>query len=152
MKNVVDGPRNATRKYVGGRSPVREVFVASAVVFLVVTMAACASSKGESADSWRGNYFMNPDRVWNAIELTLIDLEYEVIKENRPDGVIQAESSPDEDGTVILLAIDQMMRTEDQVNVFVKPVAGDPTAAPTQETLDKAAQEFTAVLKRKLGG
>ena len=150
MNNVVDGPRDVTRKNVGGRSPVREVFVASAVVFLVVMVAACASSKGESADSWRGNYFMNPDRVWNAIELTLIDLDYEVIKENRPDGVIQAESSLDEDGTVILLAIDQMMRTEDQVNVFVKPSFGGDGGDANPDLLKAAADAFMKSLNARL--
>jgi len=150
MKLETTKSKTEYRTYEGGRRRMREFLIATAVIFLIVAMSACASSKGGSAKSWTGNYFRDPDRVWNAIELTLIDLDYEITKKNRPDGVLRAESNPSEDGTVIALAIDQVMRTEDQVNVYVKPSFGGDGGDGNPDLLKAAADTFMASLNSKL--
>jgi hypothetical protein len=144
--------RGKDRTTASMRRPLGEVLVATAVVFLVVILSACATSEGDSASSWRGNYFKDPDSVWGAIEVSLIELDYEVTDKNRYDGVIRAESSPADDGTVIILSIDQVMRTGDDVNVFVKPAfaGGDGSANP--DLLKAAADEFMKTLNAKLNG
>jgi hypothetical protein len=118
----------------------------------VISLSACSTFTGTSDGTWRGNYFKDPDSVWGAIELSLLELDYEVIDQNRPDGVIRAESEPTEDGTVIALAIDQVVRTEDQVNVFVKPSFGGEGGSTDPDLLKAAADEFMKALNGKLNG
>ena len=81
-----------------------------------------------------------------------VRLEYEVITERRPDGVIRAESSPAEDGTVIALAIDQVMRTEDQINVYVKPSFDGDGGSGNPDLLKAASDAFVKTLEEKLKG
>jgi hypothetical protein len=126
------------------------VRAAAALLAVVVTLSACATSGGGS--QWTGSYFKDPDSVWNAIELTLLEFDYEVSTRNREDGVIRAESEPDEDGAVILLAIDQVMRTEDQVKVYIKPSFSVQGPSKSQDLLKAAADAFLKSLDAKLGG
>jgi hypothetical protein len=144
--------RGKYRTTASWRRPLSQVVVATAVVFLVVMLSACATSERDSANSWRGNYFKNPDSVWGAIELSLIELDYEVTEKNRPDGVIRAESSPANDGTVIILSIDQVMRTADDVSVFVKPSFGGEGGDANPDLLKAAADGFMKILNAKLYG
>ena len=97
-------------------------------------------------------FFQNPDRVWEAIQLSLEILEYVVESSNRDEGVIRAAKTADDQTPWVALDINQVMYTQDQVNVYVRGEAEDPSAPPSQEALDKAAQDFVTVLKRKLGG
>ena len=116
------------------------VVAAATVTVLVFTLSACATSGGGTART--GSYFKDPDSVWFAIELTLLELDYEISMKNREDGVIRAESEADDDGTVILLAIDQVMRTEDQVKVYVKPSFSEEGPSGSADRLRLAADEF----------
>jgi hypothetical protein len=126
--------------------------IGALLIALIVSLAACSTFEGSSEGTWNTSYFTNPDRVWGAIQLALIDLDYEVVSENRDDGIIRATSEPAEDGTVIELAIDQVMRTDDQVNVYVKPsVAGDQGSA-SPDLLRAAAEALIEALDEKLGG
>ena len=122
------------------------------VVAIVVTLPACSTFKGSSEGTWNTSYFANPDRVWNAIQLALIDLDYEVQSENRDDGVIRAASVPAEDGTVIALAIDQVMRTEGQVHVYVKPSFAGDQGSTNPDLLRAAAEELIKAFDEKLKG
>jgi hypothetical protein len=90
--------------------------------------------------------------VWNAIQLVLIELEYEVIEENRDDGVIRTVSDPAEDGTVIALAIDQVMRTNDQVKVYVKPSFSGNAGTRNPDLLKTAADDFIKAVEERLKG
>ena len=96
-------------------------------------------------------FVQNPDRVWDGIEVTLDALGYQVTSSNRDEGVIRAASSVDDPSTPIALEINQVVYTDDQVDVFVRGVAADSAAAPNQEALDGAAHDFVTVLRRKLG-
>ena len=84
------------------------------------------------------------------VDRTLETLGYEVESSNREDGVIRAVGTSNGDSPGVVLEIDQVMRTLDQVNVYVRPVAADPNAPPGDEALTRAAQDFVTVLKRKL--
>ncbi len=121
------------------------------VVMTAGSMVSCASVKNPPG-TVTAQFFRNPDRVWEAIQLSLETLEYVVESSNRDDGVIRAARPADDQTPWVALDISQVMYTQDQVNVFVRGVAEDPAAAPSQEALDKAAQDFVTVLKRKLGG
>jgi hypothetical protein len=123
-----------------------------AIISVVISMAACSSFQNSPEGTWTATYFENPDRVWNAIELALLDLDYEVVTENREDGVIRAEKNDGDDGTVIALAIDQVMRTEDQVNVYVKPSFGGDQGSVDPGLLKAAADEFVKAVEDKLKG
>jgi hypothetical protein len=121
-----------------------------AVVLATGLMMSCASVKNPPG-TVTAQFFQNPDRVWEAIQISLENLEYVVESSNRDEGVIRAARPADDQTPWIALDINQVMHTEDQVNVYVRGVAGDSSAAPGQDELEKAAQDFVTVLKRKLG-
>jgi len=122
-----------------------------AMVMTAGLVVSCASVKNPPG-TVTAQFFQNPDRVWEAIQISLETLEYVVESSNRDEGVIRAAKPADDQTPWVALDINQVMYTQDQVNVFVRGVAEDPSAAPGQEALDKAAQDFVTVLKRKLGG
>ena len=122
------------------------------VIALAMMACACSTFRASSEDTLTATFFDNPDRVWSAIELALLELDYEVVSENRADGVIRAESSRGDDGTVIALAVDQVARTEDQVNVYVKPSFGGDRGSADADLLKAAADAFVKNLEAKLKG
>jgi hypothetical protein len=122
------------------------------LIAIVVSLAACSTFEGSSDGTWNTSYFTNPDRVWSAIQIALIDLDYEVVDENRDDGIIRATSEPAEDGTVINLAIDQVMRTEDQVHVYIRPSFVGDQGSTNPDLLRAAADELIKALDEKLKG
>lgn len=126
--------------------------IVALAIGMVVSLAACSTFKGSSDGTWNTSYFTNPDRVWGAIQLSLIDLDYEVVSENRDDGIIRATSEAAEDGTVIALAIDQVMRTEDQVHVYLKPSFAGDQGSTNPDLLRAAAEELIKALDDKLRG
>jgi hypothetical protein len=133
----------------------RRLIGLAAAIGLAASMfstGACSSFEGSSEGIWTASYFENPDRVWNAIELALLELDYDVVTENRVDGVIRAESGASDDGTVIALAIDQVMRTQDQVKVYVKPSLGGDRGSADPDLLKAAAEAFLENLEDKLKG
>jgi len=134
--------READSLYAVARQSLLVVLVAGFIV-------SCASVRNPPG-TVTAQFFQNPDRVWDALELSLDTLGYEVTSSNRDEGVIRAKK-PAGDTSGGGLEINQVMYTQDQVDVFVRGVAQDPTAAPEQAALAKAAQDFVDVLKRKLG-
>ena len=121
-----------------------------ALLICVTSMPACSSLSTSTPDSWTGSYFQNPDRVWAAILETLIDLDYEVAESNREDGTLRTAPHGDEEGANVVLSINQVMHTMDQVNVYVKPSAGDGGGAADPGVLKAAADQFKAALDKKL--
>jgi hypothetical protein len=122
------------------------------VVSAVALLSSCSTFKGSSDGTWRASYFMGPDRVWGAIEISLIALDYEIVSKNRPDGVIRGTSEPADDGTVIELVIDQVMRTDDQVDVYVKPSFADGKGSNDPDLLKAAADAFMKAVNDTLYG
>lgn len=119
------------------------------VVLVAGFVVSCASVRNPPG-TVTAQFFQNPDRVWDALGLSLDTLGYEVTSSNRDEGVIRAKM-PAGDTSGVGLEINQVMYTQDQVDVFVRGVARDAASSPNQEELDRAAQDFVAVLKRKLG-
>jgi hypothetical protein len=130
----------------------RELAIVAIFIAIVVSVSSCSTFKGSSDGTWTASYFTDPDRVWGAIEISLIDLNYEVVSKNRPDGVIRARSEPADDGTVIALAVDQVMRTEDQVKVYVKPSFAGDEGSTNPDLLKAAADEFMKAVNDTLNG
>ncbi|MEJ2581254.1 MAG: hypothetical protein P8127_06395 [Acidobacteriota bacterium] len=128
----------------------RKCMVRILLIVIVAISIGCSAYLGSSDDSWTATFFKDPDRVWSAIELVLIDLDYEVVEENRTDGMVRAQSDPAEDGTVVALAIDQVMRTNDQVNVYVKPSFVGDAGSRNPDALKAAADEFVKALQSKV--
>ena len=117
-------------------------------IFLLVT-SGCAST-GESDDQvWRTSSFENSDRVWAAIKLALVELDYEIEESHREDGKIRATRTGGE--MVIELNIDQIQRTQDQVNVFIRPGDGGGATSATRKDLDAAGDRFLEILNGQLG-
>jgi hypothetical protein len=106
----------------------------------------------ESEGPYVTSFFRNPDVVWAGIELSLDAVGYEITDSNRPDGKIRAVSGTGGEGPEIVLLIDQVVRTEDQVFVYVKPRFGDADSPATPAQLEAAARDFLAVLDRKMSG
>ena len=125
--------------------------VVAVLVAMLAAISACSTVSGSSEGNWNASYFTDPDRVWGAIEIALIDLDYEVVSEDRTDGVIRAMSVPADDGTIIALAIDQVMRTEDQVHVYVKPSFGGKEGSTNPDLLKAAADQFLKAVSDTLG-
>ncbi|MEE9561984.1 MAG: hypothetical protein V3W50_02825 [Thermoanaerobaculia bacterium] len=133
-----------------GRQQIHECVVVMLLIVMTVSQSACSTSTGASDGTWRANYFKDPNSVWGAIELSLIDLDFEVTDKNRFDGVIRAQSDPAADGTVIVLDINQVVYTEDQVNVFVKPSFGAGGGSANPDLLEAAAEELITKVNSKL--
>ena len=129
----------------------RERAVVAVLITMFVALSGCSAIKGSPEGTWRVNFFTDPDRVWGAIELSLLELDYQVTEENRHDGVIRAKSEPAEDGTVITLAIDQVVNTESQVSVYVKPSFAGDEGSTNPDLLKAAADEFMKTLNGELG-
>ena len=123
--------------------------VVTGILVVALSLAAC-SSLGGAPDGWRVNSFKDSDSVWTAIEVTLLELDYEIVAKNRPDGVIRAESGAADDGTVIALAIDQVVRTDDQVSVYVKPSFVGDGGSVDPDLLKAAADNFVRTLESTL--
>lgn len=121
------------------------------VTVISVAMALSCASLKNPPGTVTAQFFQNPDRVWEGIELTLESMEYVVESSNRDEGVIRAAKPADDQTPWVALEINQVMYTEDQVNVFALGVPEDPSNPPDPQTLEKAAQDFVTVLKRKLG-
>ena len=128
----------------------RRTVLAAVAMICGGLLVSCSSLKNPPG-TVTAQFFQNPDRVWEGIELTLETLGYVVESSNRDEGMIRAASAADDRTPSIALDINQVMRTEDQVNVYVRGVPDDTSAPPDQESLEKAALDFVTVLKRKLG-
>ncbi len=125
-------------------------WIAVVVVMVTVIGAGCSSTGADPSDAWVRSYLEPPDRVWEAIHLTLDDLGYEVEKENRQEGTVRAAAVAGKSLQGVVLKIDQMMRTDIvRVNVHV---GGGASSQSDLEKYDRAATEFLNLLDTKLNG
>lgn len=143
MRNGQEHPISAIR-----RLTITRVLLGA---LISISMAVSCSSVRIPPGTMAARFFQNPDRVWEGIQLTLETLEYVVESSNRDEGTIRAARPADDPMPWVALEINQVMYTEDQVNVFVRGVPEDPADPPDQQVMEEAAQDFVTVLKRKLG-
>jgi hypothetical protein len=132
--------------------PAVKPVLAVALLICIAAAPGCTSSLKSSPETSSASYFLNPDRVWAAIIETLIDLDYKVAESNRTDGKIRTEPRSHDDGPRVVLSIDQVMHTQDQVNVYIEPSAGDAGVAVDPSVLKAASDRFKASLDSKLKG
>ena len=130
----------------------RDILPVTVVISALTFCLACSSVSLAPSDGSTSSYFLNPDRVWAAILETLIDLDYEVAESNRPDGTIRTAPQSNDEGPDIVLSIDQVMHTQDQVNVYIKPSAAEAGVTVDPGVLKAAADRFKASLDKKLRG
>lgn len=133
---------------VNRRTP-RHARIACAVAgVLAGFLVGCVSSPYDASDTSIVSSWQNPDRVWSAIEQTLSELGYDIVDSNRFDGRIHA--SGESDGATVELDISQVVFTEDQVKVFIKPRSGGGGRGPASELSRQAARDFAAALTKKV--
>ena len=104
----------------------------------------CASLKTEG-HPWTTHYVGDPDTVWEALHISMIELGYDVESEDRFEGTIRAVRSGDKPDTTVVLSIDQIMRTND-VNVYVRVAAGAGEPAMDSVSQETLAKEFLALV------
>ncbi len=131
---------------------VRDILPLAIVICALTFCPACSSWSKSPPDTWTASYFKNPDRVWAGILETLIDLGYDVAESNRQDGRIRTEPHVGEESPGVVLTIDQVMRTGDQVNVYIKPSLGDTKEDVDPNLLKGAGDRFLAALNKRLQG
>lgn len=104
----------------------------------------CASLKTEG-DPWTTHYVGDPDRVWTALHISLVELDYDVETENREEGTIHAIGTGDVEGASVVLSIDQMMVTNN-VKVYVRVAAGAGEPAMSRDQQEKHAKDLLALV------
>jgi hypothetical protein len=118
------------------------------VALALAMIAACSSGPYMKPDPWMRQYLDPPDRVWQAIQISLDELEYTIESSNRPDGKIEAITSTDESEPPVGLLIDQVVWSEGEAKVYVKPADGNAES----EAYQKAAKAFLDELDKQLKG
>ena len=121
-------------------------------LLILVAIAGCSTSSSDSTDTSRANFVRDPFRVWAAIELALIEIEYRVEESDEMQGTLRAVSNTGGKGSEIVLDISQVGRSSDQVSVYVKPSFSEAGGATDPDLLEAAAAEFMKHLNALLNG
>ena len=132
--------------------PGRVAAQSALLILLLLAIAGCSAWSRESPDTWRANYVRDPFRVWSALELALIDLEYRVEESDQMQGTMRGVANTGGKGPEIVLDISQVGHGSDQVSVFVKPSFSESGGKGDQDLLDKAATAFMKRLDELLNG
>jgi hypothetical protein len=114
------------------------------VTLVLLGGLGCAATK-PSSDPWVVNYVGSPDDVWVACHIALVDLDYDVESENREDGRVRAVRPGAEEGTIEVLSLDQIMRSDD-VKVYIRAAAGPDQPAMDAARKETLAKEFMALV------
>ncbi len=114
------------------------------LALVVLLSFACAATK-PSSDPWVIDYVGSPDDVWVACHIALVELDYDVESENRQDGLVRAVRPGAQEGSTEVLALDQIMRSND-VKVYVRAAAGPDQPAMDFARKEALAKEFMAVV------
>ena len=132
--------------------PGRGVAQSALLILLLLAIAGCSAWSREPADTWRANYVRDPFRVWAALELTLVDLEYRVEESDQMQGTIRGVENTGGKGPEVVLDINQVAYGSDQVSVYVKPSFSEAGGTGDQDVLDNAATAFMKRLDELLNG
>ena len=132
--------------------PGRAAAQSALLILLLLAIAGCSAWSREPADTWRANYVRDPFRVWSALELTLVDLEYRVEESDQMQGTIRGVENTGGKGPEVVLDISQVGHGSDHVSVYVKPSFSEAGGTGDQDVLDKAATAFMKRLDELLNG
>ena len=113
------------------------------MILVLVSIFGCAATQ-PSSDPWVIDYVGSPDDVWAACHIALVELDYDVESENRQDGLVRAVRAGAEEGSIDVLSLDQIMRTND-VKVYVRAAAGPDQPAMDFSRKEELAKEFMAL-------
>jgi len=122
--------------------------VVLALVSSAVFTAACSSTSKTDQPATLV-YVGSSDDTWTAMQIVLIELDYDITSEDRNEGRIKATRAADGTRPGSVLAIDQVART-DTISLYVRAAAaaGDPSLDDMQrQTL---AEEFLGPVKALL--
>jgi len=120
------------------------VLLVSPAIFI----AACSSTP-KPDDPATLVYVGSSDDTWTALQIVLIELDYDVVSEDRNEGTIRATRAADDTRPGSVLTIDQIAR-HDTISLFVRAAgaAGGPSLDDVQrQTL---AKEFLGLVKSLL--
>lgn len=113
-----------------------------------IIIAACSSTQ-KADDPATLVYVGSSDDTWTAMQIVLIELDYDVMSEDRNEGTITATRAADGTRSAAVLTIDQVAR-HDTISLYVRAAAaaGDPSLDDVQrQTL---AEEFLGPVKALL--
>ena len=122
------------------------------MLLILLAIAGCSTSSSDSTDTWRANFVRDPFRVWAAIELAVIEIEYRVEESDEMQGTLRAVSNTGGKGPEIVLNISQVGHSSDQVSVYVKPSFGEAGDSGDPDLLEAASAEFMKHLNDLLNG
>ncbi len=128
----------------------RELAIMTLLILLAI--AGCSTSSSDSTDTSRANFVRDPFRVWAAIELAVIEIEYRVEESDEMQGTVRAVSNTGGKGPEIVLDISQVGHSSDQVSVYVKPSFSEAGGTGDPDLLETAAAEFMKHLNDLLNG
>jgi len=114
----------------------RELAIMTLLILLAI--AGCSTSSSDSTDTSRANFVRDPFRVWAAIELAVIEIEYRVEESDEMQGTVRAVSNTGGKGPEIVLDISPSFSEAGGT--------GDP------DLLETAAAEFMKHLNDLLNG
>jgi hypothetical protein len=119
---------------------------------ILLTIAGCSTLSSDSSDTSRANFVRDPFRVWAAIELAVIEIEYRIEESDEMQGTVRAVSNTGGKGPEIVLNISQVGHGSDQVSVYVKPSFSEAGGSGDPDLLDEASAEFMKHLNELLNG
>ena len=113
----------------------RRALSVASLMLVLLAIAGCSTLSSDSSDTSRANFVRDPFRVWAAIELALIEIEYRVEESDEMQGTIRAVSNTGGKGPEIVLDISQVAYGSDQVSVYVKPSFSEAGGTGAQDDL-----------------
>ena len=130
----------------------RRALSVASLMLVLLAATGCSTSSSDSTDTSRANFVRDPFRVWAAIELAVIEIEYRVEESDEMQGTMRAVSNTGGKGPEIVLDISQVAHGSDQVSVYVKPSFSEAGGTGDPDLLDAASAEFMKHLNALLNG
>ena len=131
---------------------VRSALLILTLIPILLAIAGCSTLSSDSSDTSRANFVRDPFRVWAAIELAVIEIEYRIEESDEMQGTVRAVSNTGGKGPEIVLNISQVGHGSDQVSVYVKPSFSEAGGSGDPDLLDEASAEFMKHLNELLNG
>ena len=135
-----------------GRLSLRRALVILTTIPILLAIAGCSTLSSDSSDTSRANFVRDPFRVWAAIELAVIEIEYRIEESDEMQGTVRAVSNTGGKGPEIVLDISQVGHGSDQVSVYVKPSFSEAGGTGDPDLLAAASAEFMKHLNALLNG